>query len=338
MEFGPTLTALLSGDALTFDEAAEQMRRIADSELSEAQVGALLTALRSRPCAAEELAGFASVLRQRSLSLDLATPGLVDTCGTGGGIPSFNISTAAAMIACAAGVPLAKHGNRSVTSSCGSADVLEALGVGLIAEPEELTHVFEQTGMAFLFAPHLHPTMKLVGPIRKQLGIRTVFNQLGPLVNPASARFQVLGVYDPQFLRPMAEALGILNAQEAWVVHGQDGLDEVSPRARTSYARVVEGRVVEGELLPQDFGIEPVPESALAPGETLAQSAAILREAISDADSDRFRAVLPSAALAISLGKQIGGLLDASELAEETVRSGRASAKLDHLIEVTRQP
>lgn len=134
--------------------------------------------------------------------------------------------------------------------------------------------------------------MKLVGPIRKQLGIRTVFNQLGPLVNPASARFQVLGVYDPHFLRPTAEALGILNAQEAWVVHGQDGLDEVSPRARTSYARVVEGRVVEGELLPQDFGIEPVPESALAPGETLAQSAAILREAISDADSDRFRAVL----------------------------------------------
>ncbi len=338
MEFGPTLTALLAGDSLTFDEAAEQMRRIADAELSEAQVGALLTALRSRPCAAEELAGFASVLRQRSLSLDLATPGLVDTCGTGGGIPSFNISTAAAIIACAAGVPLAKHGNRSVTSSCGSADVLEALGVGLIAEPEELIHVFEQTGMAFLFAPYLHPAMKLVGPIRKQLGIRTVFNQLGPLVNPASAKFQVLGVYDPQFLRPMAEALGILNAQEAWVVRGQDGLDEVSPRARTSYARVIEGRVVEGELLPQDFGIEPVPESALAPGESLGQSAAILREAISDADSDRFRAVLPSAALAISLGKQIGGLLDAAELAEETVRSGRASAKLDHLIEVTRQP
>lgn len=338
MEFGSTLAALLSGETMTFEGASEQMRKIADAELSEAQVGALLTALRSRTCAAEELAGFASVLRQRSLSLDLATPGLVDTCGTGGGVPSFNISTAAALIACAAGVPIAKHGNRSVTSSCGSADVLEALGVVLLAEPEELTHVFEQTGMAFLFAPHLHPTMKLVGPIRKQLGVRTVFNQLGPLVNPASARFQVLGVYDPQFLRPMAEALGILNAKEAWVVHGQDGLDEVSPRARTSYARVVEGQVVEGELLPQDFGIEPVPESALAPGESLDGNARILREAIADADSDRFRAVLPSAALAISLGLQMGGLLDAAKVAEATVRSGKALLKLEQLIEVTRQP
>jgi len=227
MALAPVLESLIARRELVPEEARSLITRLMDPETQDAAIAGVLVALRCKGVTGRELAAFASVLRDQSLGLSHEFPTLVDTCGTGGGRPSFNLSTGAAIVAAAAGARVAKHGNRAVTSACGSADVLEALGVVLHAEPEHLVHVLERTGIAFLFAPQHHPGVRHVGAARKALGVRTVFNLLGPLANPAGAKRQLIGVYEAALIRPVAEALQLLGCEHGLVVHGEDALDEI---------------------------------------------------------------------------------------------------------------
>jgi anthranilate phosphoribosyltransferase len=241
-------------------------------------------------------------------------------------------------VACAAGAKIAKHGNRGQTSPCGSADVLEALGVVIHADPERLLHILETAGIVFLYAQAHHQAMKHVGPARKQLQVRTVFNQLGPLANPAGATRQLIGVYDPALMRSMGEALKLLGTERALIVHGDDGLDEISPVTKTHYIKVWDGKVTAGEFTPADFGFEPLDPSALLPGATLAENGQVLREAVSDSRSYRAQAVIPSSAAAIWLAGLAENIRDCATIAAETIASGKAASKLDQLIQVTRLP
>lgn len=335
MRFADLIQPLIERRNLTSGEARSLMSFLMSGEATEAQIGAVLLSIRVKGTTPDELAAYASVMRDHASTVKHCYDDLVDTCGTGGGCASFNISTAAAILASAAGVKIAKHGNRAVTSQCGSADVLEALGIKLQADQERLAHLLETVGIIFMFAPAHHQAMKHVGPARKQLEVRTIFNQLGPLANPAGARRQLIGVYDPAMLLPMAEALQTLGEERALIVHGDDGLDEISPVTATRYAKLWDGEVSQGVFEPFDFGFDPVSPSAIRPGETSEENADILREAISEPDSPRFTAILPSASAGIWLSGKASSLREASDLARETV--GRVAVeKLEELVATSR--
>lgn len=336
MAFAPVLEALIARCDLDPDGARALIGRLMDPDSDDAAIAGVLIALRCKGVTGTELAAFASVLRERSLGLSHEYPTLVDTCGTGGGRPSFNLSTGAAIVAAAAGARVAKHGNRAVTSSCGSADVLEALGVVLHADPEHLAHVLERTGIAFLFAPLHHPGVKHVGAARKALGVRTVFNLLGPLANPAGAKRQLIGVYDAALMRPMAEALRDLGCEHGLVVHGGDALDEISPCAPTRAIAVRPDELVDIELTPEDFGIAPISTADTLPGSDLAENAALLREALSEPKSPRSHALLPNAGAALVLAGVADSWMAGGALARKTVESGAALALLDELVSLTR--
>jgi anthranilate phosphoribosyltransferase len=338
MAFADIIQPLLERRDLTRDQAMGLMHFLMSGEATDAQIGASLIAMRMKGCTTQELAAFATVLRQHAATISHSYTDLVDTCGTGGGCPSFNISTAAALVASAAGVKIAKHGNRAQTSSCGSADVLEALGVVINSEPERLLHMLDTVGIVFLYAQAHHRAMAHVVPARKQLQVRTIFNQLGPLANPAGATRQLIGVYDPGLMRSMGEALNLLGTERALIVHGDEGLDEISPVVNTHYIKVWNGRVSPGQFGPDDFGLKALDPVALLPGDSLDDNAAILREAISDANSPRCLAVLPSAAAAIWIAGEGHDLREATAIARETVASGKAAAKLNQLIEVSGAP
>ena len=333
MTFAELVQPLVERRDLEPERAGALMRHLLGGEATEAQIGGVLLALRVKGSTTRELAAFAAELRAHAALIQADPEGLVDTCGTGGGSPSFNLSTAAAFVAAGAGVRIAKHGNRAMTSRCGSADVLEALGVAIAGEPEHLAHVLEAVGLVFMFAQNHHPAMRHVARARKELGQRTVFNQLGPLVNPAGARRQLIGVYDPALMRSMGEALKSLGCERAYLVHGEDGLDEISPCVRTEVVRVWEGKVYGEYVEPSDFGLTPLEPTALEPAETLEGAADILREAITDPDSPRAKAVLPSAAAAIHLSGLADSLPEGAERARAAIASGAARAKLERLIE-----
>jgi anthranilate phosphoribosyltransferase len=335
MEFAHVAARLLDGYELSDEEARWLMRSMISGETTDAQVGAALALLAQKGVTGAELASFAGEVRAHAAEVPHEAQNLIDTCGTGGGAPSFNISTAAAIIASAAGANMAKHGNRAVTSSCGSADVLEALGVRIGIEPERLLHLLDTVGIAFMFAPKHHPALRHVGKARKELGFRTVFNMIGPLANPAGAARQLVGVYDPSVVLPMAEALARLGVEKAYVVHGHDGLDEVSPVTTTHVAAVFRETIAVETFEPEDFGMEPIAPAGIAPGESIEENAALLHEAISDANSVRFLAVLPSSAVAIHLAGLSKGFLEAAEMAREAVRSGKALQKLRQFAEAS---
>lgn len=299
------------------------------------EVASILVALQAKGVSGSELAAFATQMIEVSVALPATFEDLVDTCGTGGGIPSFNLSTAAAVVATAAGAKVAKHGNRAVTSSCGSADVLEELGVKINLTPEESANLLREVGIAFLFAPTYHPAMRFVGPVRRALGVRTVFNQLGPLANPAGAKRQVIGVYDPKFMQPMAEALQILGSKLAYIVRSEDGLDEVSPCGVTHAIRIQNGELANVQWTPQSFGIDPVSTESLAPGKDLAESAHLIQDAVSNIASPRSLAIVPTAAVALMAGGIVSSPEEAGEQVKEAIRSGRARTVLDKWIEVS---
>ncbi len=332
MTFPELVQPLIQRKDLNETQATALMSYVMSGEATDSQIGAVLFGLRMKGCTTHELASFARVLREKAAVLNHTYDDLVDTCGTGGGSESFNISTAAAIIACASGVRIAKHGNRAVTSTCGSADVLESLGVKIADDPERLGHTLETLRIVFLFAPAHHPAMRFVGKVRKELGLRTVFNQLGPLLNPAGANRQLIGVYDPGLMRSMGEALKELGCERALIVHGNDGLDEISPVTTTEFVKVWDGRVSSGTLHLDEFCLQPVDPSALLPGATLAENAAILREAITDIESPRAHAVLPSAAAAIWIAGLENDLPNAVARAKAAIASGLAKAKLEELI------
>jgi anthranilate phosphoribosyltransferase len=263
---------------------------------------------------------------------------LVDTAGTGGdGAHTINISTAAALVAAAAGAAVAKHGNRAVSSACGSADVLEALGFELEQQPARIAQSIDELGFGFLFAPSHHPAMRHAAPVRKELATRTVFNVLGPLTNPAGARAQVVGVYSPQLVRTIAEVLATLGARRAFVVHGAGGIDELSPVGENLIAEVVDGTVHDRTLDPEaELGL-PRCEVAELRGGTPRENAAAVREVFDGADGGRRSAILLNAAGAIAAGGHAEDLREGLELARETIDSGAASSRLEQLVAFSRQ-
>jgi anthranilate phosphoribosyltransferase len=310
------------------------LREVMEGNSSEAETAAFLIALRTKGETVHEIAGLASTMRELALPVEVQGD-LVDTAGTGGGRPTFNVSTTAAFIAAGAGCRVAKHGNRSATSQCGSADVLEALGARIDLEPADVAACIEEVGFGFMFAPKHHSAMKHVVPVRKALGVRTVFNFLGPLTNPAGARRQVIGVSDPAKLQTIASALAELGTECALVVSSEDGLDEFSVSGATRVVELKDGRLTDYEVSAQDVGLEPAGDGAVAAG-TPDQNAQVLRSVLDGrAGTERSLALLNAGAAIY-----VGGLADSVgagvERARESVDSGAAAAVLDAYLERAR--
>ncbi|MHB1415396.1 MAG: anthranilate phosphoribosyltransferase [Chloroflexota bacterium] len=327
---------LVDGASLDQDEAAQVMEEIMAGAATAAQMGAFLTVLRLKGETVEEIAGLAATMRARAIPVATSRT-VVDTCGTGGdGCGTFNISTAAAFVAAACGVAVAKHGNRGMSSACGSADVLEALGANVSLPAEEVAMCLEEVGLGFMFAPMFHPAMRhAIGP-RRELGFRTVFNVLGPLTNPAGARAQVLGVPDADLAEKMARALQRLGTHHALVVHGSDGLDELTIGGPSIVYEVIDGEVRGYDVRPEDFGFEPSPLSTIAGGSPEV-NAAIIRSVLAGEPGPRRQVVVLNAAAALVAGDIAPDLQSGVDLASQAIDRGEAAALLDRFIQHTHQ-
>ena len=332
MTIQDALARLLDGRDLSKGEAREVMNEVMRGEATSAQIGGFLIALRLKGETADEIAGCAEAMRAHVLAVRPKRTDLVDTAGTGGdGAGTFNISTAAALVAAAAGAAVAKHGNRAVSSSSGSADVLEALGFELELPPERIARSIDELGFGFLFAPSHHPAMRHAAPVRRELAARTVFNVLGPLTNPAGARAQVVGVYAPELVPTIAAVLARLGARRAFVVHGAGGVDELSPAGPNLVCEVVGGKVRRREIDPREFGVPRCKPRDLVGGSP-AENAATIREIFAGARGPKREAVLLNAGGAIAAGGHAHDLEEGYRVAVETVDSGAAAARLDELI------
>jgi anthranilate phosphoribosyltransferase len=330
------LARLLDGHDLPRSEAREVMGSIMSGEATPAQIAGFLIALRAKGETVDEIAGCAEAMREHVLPVRPQRDDLVDTAGTGGdGARTINISTAAALVAAAAGAGVAKHGNRAVSSSCGSADVLEALGFNLELPAERVARSIDELGFGFLFAPTHHPAMRHAAPVRRELAARTVFNVLGPLTNPAGARAQVVGVYAPELVRTIAEVLAELGARRAFVVHGAGGIDELSPAGPNLVCEVVAGGVRERTIDPLELGIARSEAGDLRGGSP-EQNAAAIRAVFRGENGGRRSAILLNAAGAIAAGGHAEDLLEGLELARAAVDSGTAAERLEQLVAFTR--
>ncbi|HYN52120.1 MAG TPA: anthranilate phosphoribosyltransferase [Thermoleophilaceae bacterium] len=319
---------------LTADEASRVLREVMEGNTSEAETAGLLVALRTKGETVQELAGLAATMRALALRVD-AGDDLVDTAGTGGGRPTFNVSTTAALVAAGAGCRVAKHGNRSATSQCGSADVLEALGARIDLEPEEVARCIHEVGFGFMFAPKHHAAMKHVVPVRKALGVRTVFNFLGPLTNPAGARCQVIGVSDPSRLELMAGALGELGTHRALVVSSADGLDEFSVSGATRVVELREGELATYEVTPEQVGLERARDGAVGAGTPEANARVLRRVLAGEPGTERSLALL-NAAAAVYVSGRAETLQEGVENARESIDSGAALSTLERYLELSR--
>ena len=333
-----SIAKLAEGQKLSREEAHSTMLEIMSGEATPAQIASYITALRIRGETPDVIAGSAAGMREKFTAVRAPTDIVVDTCGTGGdGAHTFNISTCSALVAAGAGVTVAKHGNRSVSSKCGSADVLGALGVKVDATPDIMADCLKSIGIAFLFAPVLHPAMKhAIGP-RREIGIRSIFNILGPLSNPAGARYGVLGVYDRDLALTLAEAAAALGAKRLFVVHGFDGLDEITTTAPTRVAEVKDGAVTTYEIKPGDFGIPTATRKDLAGGEA-AENAEHIRKVLAGEKGPRRDIVLLNAAAAIVAGQKAKDLKEGIAAAAQSIDSGAAKQKLERLVEMTNRP
>ena len=331
--FKPLLAKLVDGQILSADEAHAFFAACLRGEPTPAQVAAAVTALRIRGETVEEIAAFATAMREAARTLDHPYDA-IDTCGTGGdGQHTFNISTAAALVLAGAGLKVAKHGNRAMSSKSGSSDVLSVLGVNLQASPAQQRRSLDEAGIAFLFAPAYHGAMRHVGPVRAELGFRTVFNLLGPLSNPAGAKRQVMGVYDPRLLEPLAEVLGRLGATRAWTVHGQ-GLDELTTTGETEVAEWKDGAVRRFTVTPEDAGLPRADLAALRGGD--AEENAVTLRALLDGATGAYRdIVLLNAAAALVVADRAADLAEGAALAAATIDDGRAAKALADLVEAT---
>jgi anthranilate phosphoribosyltransferase len=327
------LARLLDGHDLSREQARGMMNEVMSGDATPAQIGGLLVALRLKGETADEIAGCAEAMRAHVLTVRPQRDDLVDTAGTGGdGARTINISTAAALVAAAAGAGVAKHGNRAVSSSSGSADVLEALGFKLELPPARIERSIDELGFGFLFAPTHHPAMRHAAPVRSELATRTVFNVLGPLTNPAGARAQVVGVYAPSLVRTIAEVLAQLGARRAFVVHGADGIDELSPAGPNLVCEVVDGGVHEREIDPLELGVPRCAPDELRGG-SADENAAAIRRVFQGGDGGQRSAILLNAAGAIAAAGHAADLREGLELAREAVDSGAATARQDELVE-----
>jgi len=333
------ISKVVEGKNLSGEEAEQAMKLIMSGQATPAQIAGFLTALRMKGETIDEIAAFARVMREFAVQINPRVQGrLVDTCGTGGDrVKTFNISTIAAFVVAGAGVAIAKHGNRSVTSKAGSADLLEALGVNLELPPERVESIIESTGIGFMFAPLFHGAMKhAIGP-RREIGIRTVFNVLGPLTNPANAQAQVLGVFDAALVEPLARVLARLGVEHALVVHGLEGMDEISTCGETLVAELKGGEVETYRIAPEDFGIERASPEELAGRD--AQGNAEIARALLQAEEEGARRdiVVLNAAAGIYVAGRAKSIDSAIGMAERSIDSGRAHEKLLALIEASRQ-
>jgi anthranilate phosphoribosyltransferase len=330
---------LVEGLDLTFDEAREAMGEIMSGGATDAQIGSFLTALRMKGETIDEISAFASAMRAYCHRINPKVDGrLLDTCGTGGDkVDTFNISTTAAFVVSGTGVSIAKHGNRSVTSSCGSAEVLQGFGFNLALDPVDVECSIEEVGIGFMFAPAFHPAMKYaVGP-RRELGVRTVFNTLGPLTNPAGASAQLLGVYDPSLTEPLAKSLQRLGSEEAMVVHGLDGMDEISTLGATRVSWLRDGEVSTFEVTPMDFGVRKASPEEIrggGPKESTELTYRILK-GIEGYDDPRTEIVLMNSAAGIVVAGKADDFMSGMELARESIISGDAYGKLRTLVEAS---
>lgn len=333
----PLLAKVVGGEDLSAGEAAAAFGHVVSGDASPIGTGALLAALQTKGLAPCEVAGGVEALRGAMIPVQAAERGtLVDTCGTGGGrVSTFNISTAAALVAAAGGVRVAKHGNRSFTSKCGSADVLEALGVAVELTPAAMAAVLAEAGIVFMFAPLLHPAMRHVAPVRRDLGITTIMNLLGPITNPAGARRQVVGVADPAFLELVVRALAELGHERALVVHGEPGLDELSPCGPTRVAELREGMVSTWQITPGELGLDEVLPKELAGGEP-EENAAVVRAVLAGDRGAARTAVLINAAAAYYVAGRAGSLKEGVRAAEQAIDSGAAAAVLEKLVSASR--
>jgi anthranilate phosphoribosyltransferase len=329
--FAPLLEKLRRHEDLTSEEAAEAMGVIMDGQAQPAHIAGLLMALALKGERPGEMVGFARAMRQRAVPLPSPVDGVFDTCGTGGdGAHTFNVSTAAAIVVAGAGVQVAKHGNRAVSSRCGSADVLEALGVALDAAPDRVVRALNEAGLAFFFAPAWHPSMRHAAPTRRELGVRTAFNLLGPLTNPAGARRQLVGVSRPEHTELVARTLGLLGAERAWVVHGAGGLDEISTLGHTKVSELRGGNVNTFYVHPADVGLEVAAVADLAGG-TAAENAAAVEAVLGGAGGARRDVVLLNAGAALLVAGRAESLVDGIARARESLDGGQARTALDRL-------
>jgi anthranilate phosphoribosyltransferase len=332
MAFAPTLNQLINGQDLSFAEMQALMRQVMSGELTHAQMAAILVALRIKGESVDEIAAAASVMRELSTKVvTLASPHLIDTCGTGGdGIQTFNVSTVSALVAAAAGAKVAKHGGRSVSSSCGSADVLEALGVNVNLTPAQVASAVEEIGIGFMFAPNHHSAMKHAAPVRRELGVRTLFNLLGPLTNPANAKRQVMGVFSPALTVKLAQVLQQLGSEHVLVVCGADGMDEISFTGDSNVAELKNGQVSEYTINPAQFGL-PVHQLASIQIDNAEQSKAMILAVLNGELGAARDIVLLNAGAAIYVAGLAESLAAGINKAAEVIDQGLALAKLNAL-------
>ena len=332
----PLLARAATGAPLSEDEAEKAFTVIMSGQATPAQIGAFLLALRVRGETVDEVTGAARILRAKSLSLE-APEGAIDTCGTGGDASgTYNISTAAALVAAGAGVPVAKHGNRAMSSKSGSADVLAALGVNIDADIKLVKRCLFDANIGFLMAPRYHVAMRHVGPVRMELGTRTIFNLLGPLANPAKAKRQVVGVFSPEWVKPLAEVLGRLGTEHAWVVHGSDGLDELTTTGSSVVAEMRDGAVSTFEVVPEDAGLPRAKPEDLKGGDAHANAGA-LRAVLGGTAGPYRDIVVLNAAAALVVADRAPNLRAAAEMAAAVIDGGAAQGALYRLVEISSQ-
>jgi anthranilate phosphoribosyltransferase len=335
VSFSQTLNQVINGENLSFTVMQSLMREVMAGELTHAQIAGLLIALRIKGETVDEIAAAASVMRELSSKVHIAnSPHLIDTCGTGGdGIQTFNVSTVSAFIAAAAGAKVAKHGGRSVSSTCGSADVLEALGVNVNLTPEQVAKCVDSVGIGFMFAPNHHSAMKHAAPVRRELGVRTLFNLLGPLTNPANAKRQVMGVFAKSLTAKLALVLQQLGSEHVLVVCGADGMDEISFTGDTYVAELKNGKVTEYILNPSQFGMPLHPLSSIKI-QNADESKAMILDVLNGKSGPARDIVLLNAGAAIYVAGVVDSLQDGIHKAAEVIDSGSALATLDALIKM----
>ena len=336
----PVLTAaidrLAAREDLPADEASAVLREVMEGRSSEAETAAFLVALRTKGETVDELVGLARTMRELAARVRVDRPALLDTAGTGGGHPTFNVSTTAAFVAAGAGCTVAKHGNRSATGRSGSADVLEALGARIDLAPEAVAECIESVGFGFMFAPAHHAAMKHVVPVRKALAVRTIFNFLGPLTNPAGATRQLIGVSEPSYMETIAAALAQLGAERALVVSSEDGLDEIGVSGPTRAVELRDGRIEARTIAPEDLGVEPAPASAIGAGEPH-ESAALARGVLDGEPGPDRSIVVMNAGAAIYVGGGADTLEAGARAAEAAIDSGAARGALQRFVERSRE-
>jgi len=335
-KFRALIGKVATGASLTQEESAHAFDKMMSGEATPSQMGAFVMALRVRGETVDEIAGAVSTMRSKMLPVD-APAGAIDVVGTGGDAAgSYNISTCAAFIVAGAGVPVAKHGNRALSSKSGAADVLSALGVNIELKPEGIAKCIKEAGIGFMFAPSHHPAMKHVGPTRVELATRTIFNLLGPLSNPAGVKRQMVGVFARHWIEPLAKVLGALGSEKAWVVHGSDGLDEITTNGVTHVAELSGGKVRMFDIFPDDAGLKSSKPGELKGGEAIYNAEAL--RAVLDGQMGPFREVAVfNAAAALLVAGKADDLKAAAALAAKSIESGAAKARLEKLVAVSKK-